>query len=83
MIGGVVTSALRELLIYPVIYVFWRRRELEDQTEAEAPLIPSELVPSERMRQRLPKIIALTVAIVLILFGGKFVWQKSPHQKQR
>jgi Cu(I)/Ag(I) efflux system membrane protein CusA/SilA len=28
MIGGVVTSAILELLIYPVIYVVWRRREL-------------------------------------------------------
>ena len=28
MIGGVVTSAILELLIYPVIYVIWRRRDL-------------------------------------------------------
>jgi Cu(I)/Ag(I) efflux system membrane protein CusA/SilA len=28
MIGGVVTSALLELLIYPVIYVIWRKRSL-------------------------------------------------------
>ena len=28
MIGGVVTSALLELLLYPVIYVLWRRRHL-------------------------------------------------------
>ncbi|MBV8584938.1 MAG: efflux RND transporter permease subunit, partial [Verrucomicrobia bacterium] len=28
MIGGVVTSAILELLIYPVIYVLWRRRGL-------------------------------------------------------
>jgi len=28
MIGGVVTSGVLELLIYPVIYVFWRRRHL-------------------------------------------------------
>src|SRR3989449_3814959 len=28
MIGGVVSSAVLELLIYPVIYVIWRRREL-------------------------------------------------------
>jgi Cu(I)/Ag(I) efflux system membrane protein CusA/SilA len=28
MIGGVVTSAILELLLYPVIYVFWRRRSL-------------------------------------------------------
>ena len=28
MIGGVVTSGILELLIYPVIYVIWRRRDL-------------------------------------------------------
>src|SRR5438132_5611228 len=34
MIGGVVTSAILELLIYPVIYVIWRRRELPDGSES-------------------------------------------------
>jgi Cu(I)/Ag(I) efflux system membrane protein CusA/SilA len=81
MIGGVVTSAILELLIYPVIYVIWRRRELPDRTEGPAPVVPPALVPSERTRQRLPKIIALIVAIVLILFGGKFVWQKITTPK--
>jgi copper/silver efflux system protein len=33
MIGGVVTSAILELLIYPVIYVIWRKRELAFQGE--------------------------------------------------
>jgi copper/silver efflux system protein len=47
MIGGVVTSAILELLIYPVIYVLWRRRELPDQTEEQLPLIPPALVPSK------------------------------------
>ena len=28
MIGGVVTSAVLELLLYPVIYVLWKRRAL-------------------------------------------------------
>ena len=28
MIGGVITSAILELLIYPVIYVIWRKRSL-------------------------------------------------------
>ncbi len=28
MIGGIITSALLELLIYPIIYLIWRRREL-------------------------------------------------------
>src|SRR6266704_226466 len=81
MIGGIVTSGILELLIYPVIYVIWRKRELLDQAEEEAPLIPLELIPSERTRQRLPKIIALIVAIVLIFFGGKFVWQKIAAPK--
>jgi hypothetical protein len=76
MIGGIVTSAVLELLIYPVIYVIWRRRELTEQIEDEAPLIPPALIPSERTRQRLPKIIALIVAIAAISYGGKFLWQK-------
>jgi Cu(I)/Ag(I) efflux system membrane protein CusA/SilA len=28
MIGGIITSAFLELLIYPIIYLVWRRREL-------------------------------------------------------
>jgi Cu(I)/Ag(I) efflux system membrane protein CusA/SilA len=44
MVGGIVTSGILELLIYPVIYVIWRKRELPDQTEEPAPLIPPALV---------------------------------------
>jgi len=43
MIGGIVTSGILELLIYPVIYVIWRKHELSDQTEEEMPLIPPAL----------------------------------------
>ena len=43
MIGGIITSAILELLLFPVIYVAWRKRELPDQTEEEAPLIPPEI----------------------------------------
>jgi Cu(I)/Ag(I) efflux system membrane protein CusA/SilA len=32
MIGGVVTSGVLELLIYPVIFVLWRRRHLPKET---------------------------------------------------
>ena len=32
MIGGVITSGILELLIYPVIYVVWRRRYLPHET---------------------------------------------------
>lgn len=31
MIGGVVTSAILELLVYPVIYVLWRKQEVGDE----------------------------------------------------
>jgi Cu(I)/Ag(I) efflux system membrane protein CusA/SilA len=31
MIGGIITSALLELLIYPIIYLVWRRRDLPDE----------------------------------------------------
>jgi Cu(I)/Ag(I) efflux system membrane protein CusA/SilA len=58
MIGGIVTSGILELLIYPVIYVIWRRRELPDQTEEQAPLIPPTLIPSGWLRQCLLKMIA-------------------------
>jgi len=61
MIGGVVTSAILELLIYPVIYVIWRRRELPDRTEEATPLIPPALVPSG-LRQRLSKLLVPMLA---------------------
>src|SRR5437773_7197799 len=44
MIGGVITSAFLNLLIYPVIYLMWRRRELPEKSEEEpAPLLPPAL----------------------------------------
>jgi hypothetical protein len=58
MIGGIITSAILELLNFPVIYVVWRRRELRNQTEETTPLIPPTLIPSGWFRQRLSKMIA-------------------------
>jgi Cu(I)/Ag(I) efflux system membrane protein CusA/SilA len=43
MIGGIITSAILELLLFPVIYVVWRKRELPDQAEKQTPLIPPAL----------------------------------------
>ena len=36
MVGGVVTSAILELIIYPAIYVIWRERQLQKQKENAA-----------------------------------------------
>ena len=33
MVGGVLTSGLMELLVYPVIYFLWRGRKLEPTLE--------------------------------------------------
>jgi Cu(I)/Ag(I) efflux system membrane protein CusA/SilA len=33
MIGGVITSGILELLLYPVIYVLWRKRHLPSQRQ--------------------------------------------------
>src|SRR5438477_6754389 len=76
MIGGVVTSAILELLIYPVIYVIWRKRELPDQTEEEAPLIPPALIVPPENRQRVFKWIALVIGVIAIFYAGNFAWHK-------
>jgi copper/silver efflux system protein len=41
MIGGIITSAIMELLIYPVIYVLWKRRGLTDAIEKAPGVVPS------------------------------------------
>ncbi len=45
MIGGIVTSAILELLLYPVIYVMWRKRSLKQNARSdsisEMPLAPA------------------------------------------
>src|SRR5438445_459508 len=42
MIGGVISSAFLNLLIYPVIYVIWRRRELPDKAEEDSRPLPRQ-----------------------------------------
>jgi hypothetical protein len=77
MIGGIITSAVLELLIFPVIYVVWRRRELSDKTEeVPAPIVPPALVPSRVTHQRLRKWVLVTVTALAILYIGSRAWQK-------
>ena len=40
------TSAIMELLIYPVIYVLWKKRGLKRQDKSEIPFAPPSLIPS-------------------------------------
>jgi Cu(I)/Ag(I) efflux system membrane protein CusA/SilA len=76
MIGGVITSAFLNLLIYPVIYIMWKKRGLKDQKEEKTPIVPPALVPSEGVRRRIPKIIATIVIVAASIYGGNFVWHK-------
>src|SRR6266545_2158496 len=77
MIGGVITSAFLNLLIYPVIYIIWRRRKLPEKAEEEAaPFLPPALVVSRENRQRVFKWIALIIGVVAIFYAGQFAWHK-------
>jgi Cu(I)/Ag(I) efflux system membrane protein CusA/SilA len=46
MVGGLVTSFLLELLVYPAIYYLWRRREVVDGPVTELPGGPSTALES-------------------------------------
>jgi len=76
MIGGVITSAFLNLLIYPVIYIIWKKRDLKEQEEEKAPLLPPALAVSRENRQRLFKWITLIIGLVVIFYAGQFAWQK-------
>ncbi len=77
MIGGVITSAFLNLLIYPVIYIIWKKRDLKEQEEEEeAPFLPPALVVSRENRQRLFKWIALIIGLIAIFYVGQFAWHK-------
>ncbi|MEO7723810.1 MAG: efflux RND transporter permease subunit, partial [Chthoniobacterales bacterium] len=78
MIGGIGTSAIMELLIYPVIFVLWKKRGLRDQTEVETVFVPPTLVPSDKVRRRLFRILAVIALAVLLLFGGFKLWENWP-----
>jgi hypothetical protein len=89
MIGGVITSAILELLLYPVIYVLWRKRHLGSPralgvtattVETTAPIAPvvqtsSETSPTSRSRR--PWLIVVLLLVVAV--GGFFAWQKFGH----
>jgi copper/silver efflux system protein len=81
MIGGVITSAVLNLVIYPVIYVIWRRRELpaEGLVESKAPATASQ----KRATTLKGFIRFLVVALVAaVLFAGGYAgwnwWSSRP-----
>jgi copper/silver efflux system protein len=74
MIGGVVTSAILELLIYPVIYVIWRRRQLPADGLVESSS------PGAASRKRvttlkgLIRFLIVTLIAAVFFAGGYAAW---------
>src|ERR1700730_601354 len=65
MIGGVITSAILNLLIYPVIYVIWRKRSLPAGPPAgsfDGSAVPESKTLASGSRRR-----ALSGSIVFLL----------------
>jgi len=68
MIGGVITSAVLNLLIYPVIYVIWRKRSLPAMPPEGFPV--SSGVPESRAIGRGSRRGILTRSLTVLLIGG-------------
>ena len=48
MIGGLVTSFVLELLVYPAIYKLWKQRELGNAPDPRLPRPPASPAPRRR-----------------------------------
>jgi hypothetical protein len=86
MIGGVITSAILNLVLYPVIYVIWRKRELPSIGQVEgAPLISTRQRRAIIVKGLLRFLIVALVAAGL-LAGGFATWNwwssRSPSAAQ-
>jgi hypothetical protein len=77
MIGGVITSAVFNLLIYPVIYVIWRKRSLPAVPPGGLPVSPG--IPESRAIARSRRgVLAAAIAVSLAaLIGGTYVFWSS------
>ena len=66
MIGGVVTSAILELLLYPVVYVLWRRRSLPAEAR------DAQNTSCRNARPRVMKFLSTFFAIVIVNVASCF-----------
>ena len=66
MIGGVITSAILELLIYPVIFAMWRKRQLpRGAAEPERPSLAMK-------RKLLVRFVAVTTLLTAVFYGAAY-----------
>jgi hypothetical protein len=86
MIGGVITSAILNLVLYPVIYVIWRKRDLPSGGQVESgPLISTGQRSAMTFKGLLRFLIVALVAAGLFA-GGFATWNwwssRSPSATQ-
>jgi copper/silver efflux system protein len=75
MIGGVVTSAILELLLYPTIYMLWRRRHLPNPEGPETSFASAEGAgaTAKQRRFRWP----LVLVLLLGAGAGSYWWSEG------
>src|SRR5258708_23603743 len=82
MIGGVITSAILNLVLYPVIYVIWRRRELPSGGLVES---GTAVTTSQRRAITFKGLLRFLIValIAAALFAGGFAgwnwWSSRPQ----
>jgi len=82
MIGGVITSAILNLVLYPVIYVIWRRRELPSGGLVES---GTAVTTSQRRAITFKGLLRFLIValIAAALFAGGFAawnwWSSRPE----
>jgi Cu(I)/Ag(I) efflux system membrane protein CusA/SilA len=81
MIGGVVTSGMLELLLYPTIYMLWRRRHLPNPDGPESSVAEPD-APAGRTRVRRFFWAAMSLLLIAGSAGAYWFRQKGepPHE---
>jgi hypothetical protein len=71
-IGGILTSAILELLLYPAIYMLWRRHHLPSPDGPETPVAASGPSTGPASRRRFPWVAVILAMIVAA--AGVYWW---------
>jgi len=74
MIGGVITSAVLNLLIYPVIYVIWRRRELPSEGRVESASVAGASRKRTVTFKALIRFLIVALIAAALWAGGLAAW---------
>jgi hypothetical protein len=80
MIGGVITSAILNLLIYPVIYVIWRKRSLPAEPPAgsfDGTAVPESRAVASVSRRRVLAGSMASLLTGIVIASAYFLWSSG------